>query len=283
MAMYTSTGEPLLTDAEVADLLVTPVLAATVATAAPGVLSTLTRTASHVYRIPRITEDATASWTAEGQEIAPSDLAVDEIVTVPAKVAGLSVLSSEMVDDSNGAAPDLVGDSLVRDVARRIDEAFCGTPGGLAPPGLESTNPTEIDGGGLTNLDPFAEAVAAVEGEGGRVTGWLAHPQDALALVTMKDSDGSARALLAADPTQPGARVIEGRPMLTSPAVTRGSVWAVDGSRVHVIVRQDASVEVDSSIFFSSDRVAVRAIMRVGFAFAHEPSIARIALTSPTA
>jgi hypothetical protein len=45
------------------------------------------------------------------------------------------------------------------------------------------------------------------------------------------------------------------------------------------VVRQDAQVESDRSVFFTSDRVAVRATLRVGFGFPSPAAIVKIATT----
>jgi hypothetical protein len=44
--------------------------------------------------------------------------------------------------------------------------------------------------------------------------------------------------------------------------------------------RRDAEVQVDRSVFFTSDRVAVRATCRVGFGFPHTAELVRIRLAA---
>ncbi len=46
--------------------------------------------------------------------------------------------------------------------------------------------------------------------------------------------------------------------------------------RAYLVVRDDATVETDKSVYFTSDGVAVKATMRVGFAFVHPQAIVRI-------
>ncbi len=55
-------------------------------------------------------------------------------------------------------------------------------------------------------------------------------------------------------------------------------MWALDGSRAYVVVRPDAQVSVDASPFFTSDRTAVRAVMRVGLGWPHPAAVVRITL-----
>ena len=50
---------------------------------------------------------------------------------------------------------------------------------------------------------------------------------------------------------------------------------ALDSSRVWLVLRDDTTVEADRSVFFTSDRAAVKAIMRVGFGLVHAASSSR--------
>ena len=59
--------------------------------------------------------------------------------------------------------------------------------------------------------------------------------------------------------------------------VAANTLWAVDGSRVWLVVRADATVEADRSVFFTSDRVAVKGTMRAGFGFVHPQSVVKVA------
>ena len=45
-------------------------------------------------------------------------------------------------------------------------------------------------------------------------------------------------------------------------------MWCYDRTRVISVVREDVELAVDE-VFFTSHRVAVRAVMRVGFGFPH--------------
>ncbi len=118
--------------------------------------------------------------------------------------------------------------------------------------------------------------MARAEGVGANVAGWLAHPDDALALSLLRTATGSNETLLQADPTQPARRVLQGRPLLVSPNVAVGDVYGIPEDRCVLVVREDADVVADASPFFTSDRTAVRATMRVGFGFPHQAAVVRI-------
>ena len=63
--------------------------------------STVTTIASHQLRVPRVTADPQAAWTAEGAEIAVSDPTVDEVDIVAKKLAGLTIITNELAADSS--------------------------------------------------------------------------------------------------------------------------------------------------------------------------------------
>ncbi|MET0997054.1 MAG: hypothetical protein ABWY20_24640 [Mycobacterium sp.] len=62
-------------------------------------------------------------------------------------------------------------------------------------------------------------------------------------------------------------------PLYVTPAVAATLVWGIDMSRVFVVMRQDVDLVVDQSAYFSSDRLGIRATLRVSFGFPHEESV----------
>lgn len=276
MALYTLGAAPILTPAQVGALLVQPVADESVAVQ----VSTRVDIPSHAFRIPIITADPTAAWVAEGAEIAVSDATLAELVVTPTKLAGLSIISRELADDSSPEAQQVVGDGLGRDIARKLDAAFFGNlpapaPGGLA--GLAGVSTAGTAGTPVASTDTFADALSAAEQVGAQISAWVANPATALTLAKLKKATGSNEPLLQPDPTKPTRRTILGVPLYVSPAVAANVVWGIPGDRVFVVIRDDARIDVDGSVFFTSDRVAVRATMRVGFAFPHPAAIVKVA------
>lgn len=279
MAMNTSNLRAISPD-QIEQLIVQPVEANSVAlTAATLVTTSATRTT-----IPRVTSDPSAAWVAEGEEIGQSDPTVDDITVQPEKLAGLTVVSNEAAEDTSPAAADMIGDGLARDIAKKLDVAFFGSsPGGsVQPSGLEDvTGVTEVDAGGAwANLDPFAAAISNSEGHGVPVNAFVANPADALALSQLKEGTSSIRPLLGADATVATRRVILGVPLLVSSAVTAGTVWGIPKPRAVVVRRTGTELEVDTSAYFTSYRTAIRAIMRVGFAFTDPVTIQKVVLSA---
>ena len=278
MAMTTVTGSPVLSPEQVHQLVILPIINESVAAR----VSTVVTISTNSLRIPRVTADPTAAFTAEGAEIAVSDATLDEVVVTPKSLKGLVVVTAELAADSSPAALGVVGEGLTRDLKRQIDTAFFkASPGTTTngPSGLGSlTTSTATNGGTWANLDSFEAAKANAENLFTNVTAFVTSPATALALGTLKAfaTVGSNMPLLQQDPTQPSARTISGVPLLVSPAVQADVVWAIPAARSLFVLRQDASVVTDSSVYFTSDRVAVRATLRVSFGFTHALAITKI-------
>ncbi|WP_083666007.1 phage major capsid protein [Saccharomonospora sp. CUA-673] len=275
--MFRSDANPAFLPEEIGNLVVQPVERESVAAQA----GTVVPTASSTFRVPVVAADPTASWTAEGAEIDVSSATLDEVVVTPPKVAGLTIISAELADDSDPAASQIVGDGLARDIARQVDAAFFGSSDDdEQPSGLEDlAGVNTVDAGGeWANIDPFTLAIFSAENVGATLTSWVASPDDAVQLAQLKEEEGSNKPLLQPDPTMPTRRMIGGVPMLVSPAVTPGVVWGIPADRALVVRRTDTTLDVDRSAYFSSHRVGIRATMRVGFAFPHPAAIQRVAL-----
>ena len=278
MSMTTTTGAAVLTPSQVHELIVLPFIAQSAAMR----VGTVTQIASHSLRIPRVTTDPAAAWCAEGAELNVSDAVLDELVCTPSKLGGLVVISNELANDSSPAALSVVGDGLTRDLARKADVAFAGNTTVNGPNGLLSVATTPADAGDAwANLDAFEFAKSNAEQHNTVVDSWLMNPSTALKLSTLKESTvaGSNRALLAADPSAPASRVISGIPVVTSPAIGNDIVYGIPKNRVIIAIRQNPTIEPDRSVYFASDRTAVRAILRVGWSFTDPASICKIAPT----
>lgn len=240
----------------------------------PALASPVT-TGSHEFHIPILKANAEAMWVEEGGEITPDEPTMGELTVVPSKTAGLVPVSREMANDSAPSAQEMIGNSLAADIVRNVDTAFLGNLASPAPKGLASLPEADADawlnvatvdtGAAITNHDPFAAAVAASEDAGGSITGWLMHPTDALALSNLKDGTGSNKPLLE------NPRVILGRPVIVSNKATPGVRWGLDAAAITTVLREDVEIAVSDGVYFTSDRLAVRATLRVGFGF-HTPN-----------
>lgn len=259
---------------EISTLIVHPVRQKSVALRVASVVTTT----SHEYRVPIVEGDAGAAWVAEGNEIAASDADFDELVVRPQKVAGLSIISRELAEDSAPSAQQLVGEGLAQSIAAKVDAAFFGDTVANGPSGLLSVTGVQVvdTSGSIANTDPFAEALSLAETVGAAVTAFVANPATVLELSKVKKQAGSNEPLLGYDASQPTQRQVLGVPLIPSPAVAVGDVWAIPQTKVLVVLRDDVRLEVDRSRYFESDRVGIKATMRVGIAFPHAAAIVRL-------
>jgi HK97 family phage major capsid protein len=278
MPSTTVTGAAILSPEQISQLVIIPLIETSVAMRA----STVVQVGSHQLRVPRVTADPAAAWVAEGAEIPVTDPTLDELDIVPKKLAGLTVITNELAADTSPAALGIVGDGLVRDLARKCDSAFFGNTVANGPSGLLSITPTAADAGDAwTNLDAFEFAKSNAEQHNTVADTFVSNPATALKIATLKESTtaGSNRALLQADPTAPATRVVSGVPLLTSPSIANDIVWALPKARIILALRQGTTVESDRSVFFTSDRTAIRATVRVSWGFVDPASITKIATT----
>ncbi len=190
-------------------------------------IATTVTTGSAEYRIPLVAADATASWVAEGAEITPSDPTFQELVVTPAKVAGLTIISRELANDSSPAAAQVVGDGLARDIARRIDQAVFAGLASPAPAGLTTLSGVQayVNASAYANLDFAAEAISKAETVGARVTAFVAAPATALALAKIRTASGSNEPVLGKDATSATGRMILGVLLLVSSFVAANTLW----------------------------------------------------------
>ncbi|MBJ7481630.1 MULTISPECIES: phage major capsid protein [Rhodococcus] len=237
-------------------------------------VATVLATDKETMRLPVWVSDPSVGWTPENTEIALSDGATEEIVVVPSKVAGLVRISNEQADDTNPAVADLVGKSLVRQIAGSIDKAFFSATTANGPSGLASVAFSSIDTDGTyLNLDPFVDAQALAVSNSAELSHFVVAPDVATGLAKVKETTGSNRGLLesAGDGT-----LLAGIPMIVSPHVANGEVWGLDKTQVFTVIRKGSTVERDRSAAFSADATLVRGIARVGFGFPNPAGVIRL-------
>ncbi|MFC7463446.1 phage major capsid protein [Brachybacterium sp. GCM10030252] len=237
-------------------------------------VTTTIRTGAERFRAPRLVEDVAAAWVAEGEEIAPSDPTLDEIEIVPKKLGGLTIISRELAEDSNPSAQAIVGQSLARALTTQVDTGFFGAGAeAAAAKGLGSITPT-VHTGQLTSLDLLHEAKALAADNGGKPTALLAHPSDVLTLAKLKEGTGSNQALLQSTDSAAGVPVISTR------HANPGTLWMVDASQILTVLREDTTLAVSRDAYFTSDRIAVRATVRIAWGFLTPAALVRIHLTT---
>lgn len=243
-------------------------------------LATVMNTEGHEIIIPGIASDVSAAWVAEGAEITPDDPDMQETPIAFSKVAGLTIVSREMANDSSPQAQEIIGQSLTRSIIAQVNKAFVGNLAAPAPKGLASltTASTVIgtDTGSVKSLDTFAMAVGLASNLGRNITGWIVNPTDATNIALIKESTGSQKRLIESTAT------LEGLPVFRNANVPAGTAWGLDASLIFTGLRSDVEVAISDQVYFTSDRVAIRATARIGFGFPVPDAVTKIELyTTP--
>ena len=222
-------------------------------------------------RVPWVADDGTAGFVPEGQPIPESDATYDETVLRTGKVATLGKFSREQLEQEHAAT--LVVNALQRSVVKAANEAFLANA--ADPTGLLNT-PGIGDGGVLgDNLDPVADAITAIEADGGQATTILASPQAWGRVSTLKTGDGSAAPLVGTGVGDAPQRRLLGVDVLTTPSMPDGTLLVLDAGAIPAAV---GGVRLDRSddAYFNADTVGVRVTFRLGWAVMHPARLVRI-------
>lgn len=280
MALFKSDVRPIWSAEETWSLLVEPALEISVAA---QVMRTV-RMSGPTIRVPRVVSDPTAEWVAEGAEIPLGDPTFAEVEMTPSKLALISSVTIEAARDTTPAATQEIGRSLARALATALDKTLLtGATVGVAPnqvqiDGLETISSTPVPAGAGWEPGDFLDAQAAAEARGVRITSWLTSPATKrdVALMSMQLPDASA--LIGAAPSNNGSLNVFGSPVAVHPDVPAGVIYGIPRERCILGIRDAAEIDIDPSVFFSSWRLAVRAVLRAAFGWTDESAVVRLAL-----
>ena len=226
-------------------------------------------------KIPRQTAGSTAAWVGEGLAKPVSSLAFDSITMEQTKIAGIVVLTDELVRLSNPAAEDLVRTDMVNAIAALMDKDFV-DPGkvavaGVSPASITNGAPRVIASGTTTdNLRADVKALmAGFIADNLSLSGavWIMSEQLALSISIMQNALGQ--------PDFPGMNVngnqggtFFGLPVILSengtanaaetgpPVVAAGSllilakaseILLADDGQTEIDVSREASLQMDSA------------------------------------
>jgi len=240
---------------------------------------------------PRLTGDVTPGFFNEAQAITPSDPTLVTLTGVPRKIAALTQLSNEVVDDSDPSIVEVLNGHLATILAARLDLAgFEGT--GAAPEirglknvaGIQTIAHGGANGGAITNLDAIADAIALLEAANASAGAIVMAPRTWNTMRKLKDTTG--RPLLG-DGAASTAPSIFGVPVYISSqlsvtetqgtATTASSIYVYDVGQVVVVSRSDATIELDRSRLFNQDMSEMRGTLRADVLAPNPTAIVRIA------
>lgn len=215
-----------------------------------------------IAHIPRTLTDGTATWTAEGAEIASNAPTGDQLVLTPKKLANVVSLSRESIEDAPVSELDAIGNALARSVAQAIDARGFGALAATAtePAGLRNYAIPAQTGG--VNIDNVIRAVGTVESFGAIANAIFVNPTDLTTLRLVKESTGSNKPVLQPDLQAGGAERIAGAIVYPTPNLPAGTAIVGDAGQIVVGVRRDIEVAFSADAKFTSDSVAARVTAR---------------------
>lgn len=253
------------------------------------------RTSRDVLKVPRINSDPTAAFVSEGGTISPSDPSYSEISATPVKIAALTVMSNELIADSNPGIVQMLEMQTARALALKFDVS-CFEANETNFKGLKNTSGITLDsslgtdGDQPENLDVIASAIATLATANANASAIFMHPRSWGTLIKLRElTSGSNKPLLqesAGSGSQGVTRAIYGVPVFLSSQLsiteTKGSnsdcssIYVVDMSQIVPVFREDARIGIDSSRLWNSDQSELRAIMRATLAVPNAAAVVRI-------
>jgi len=141
----------------------------------------ITMTTDTLY-FPKVTAASTAYFTEEAGTITQSQPTFGQLVLHPKKVAALSRLSSEVMEDSNPSVMDVVVNRLAEDIALKVDyEIYNGTTSTGGFNGMRDTTADTailtVAVGGEITTDKLSDAIAAMRTQNIYPTDLIIHPK----------------------------------------------------------------------------------------------------------
>jgi HK97 family phage major capsid protein len=234
--------------------------------------------------VPRWTTDTESGWYAEGNAITSTSGVADTVTATPRKLAALETINNEVLADSNPSIFEVIASGLVRSISLKADLGFF-RGSGSAPEirGLVNVTGGQIVNntvGALTNLDPVADMIGALEAENASPGAFVCHPTLWKLFMKLKEATSANNKPLLQDSAGSGAqgvtRSVYGVPVYLSSQLTTSGAFMYDPTEVVVVRRSDVSVELDRSRLFNSDQSEIRALARIDMIVPNPKSIALI-------
>ncbi len=192
-------------------------------------------------------------------------------------------------DSINPGAATIVGQSVTTQIQRQLDSAYFGSNAGKPdqPAGLEDlVGFQQVNlGGPFENLDWAIESETLLNQVGATATAFVASATTVSTLAQLKEFQQTAtvisnETLLQADPTSKTKYQVNGTPLYWTleGVIPDGQIWALcaDPPKAFVVMRQDVELITSPWPYFSDDCLALRAVLRFGFAWPHAAAVVRI-------
>jgi HK97 family phage major capsid protein/HK97 family phage prohead protease len=246
-----------------------------------SVMRTLARTitiSAETLKIPKLGSGVTANWTPEATAIAESQPVFGQLQFTPKKLAGLTLVSSELLADAAVNVETLLAELFGEKLGEVEDKAFFNGAGAMQPSGLlndPTVSRVTTAANNAISADELIKQYDAVPAVYRPTSTWVMNSATLAYLRTLKDGVGNYL-LITAGLTGVVPLMLLGRPGVlsdnlwpwdaTTPANNAGKDVIIFGdfARAYYIVdRKGLEVQRSVDRYFEQDLVAFRAIKRV--------------------
>ncbi|WP_158844419.1 phage major capsid protein [Saccharothrix deserti] len=235
--------------------------------------------------IPVVTDDPTADFVGELEELPRGGFKGRGESVTPKKIGASDLLSNELVEDSDPEILNPLATALIASVSLGFDRAaFAGNAttqpkgfnGLLNTPGIQQISAV----GAIQDLDPFITAFAMLEDEHADAGAVAMNPLTWAALLKLRESSDSLKPLLsesAGSPTTGVRRSLLGVPVFTTKYVPTTDAVVYDPSTIWAVIRKSAAFRISDQTAFFNDGLGVRCILRATIAPVQPKAVCRLA------
>jgi HK97 family phage major capsid protein len=239
---------------------------------------------------PTITGDVTVSTYAEGSVITPSDPQFGTITATPRKIAAITQLDNEVIDDSSPAVIGVLNDHYLKTFALRVDQQLL-EGSGTAPDirGLKNvvgTQPsTPNANGGAVTFDALMDALALLEAINvppERVA-IIGHTRNKATLRKLRSTANgeylweSALPAMGLSPSQFfWTPTLSTNESIGTSGTVCNSIYLIDTENVIFVPRASLQIVLDRSRLFNSDQSEFRGTMRCDLMVPQPSAIVRV-------
>lgn len=210
--------------------------------------------------LPKVTDDGSAAWVAEGAVIPRQDGTLASNTLKAHKLARISVITSEALQDSGVDARQAISAALVRSLSYGLDDAlFNGTGTGQPLGVLKASGVVKTALTAAVTLDNLSDEMTAIEAQGGTPTAIVADPAT-YGILRKAKASGAGTYHLSPYAQSDGPGTLWGVPLVSAPRLAPGTVIVMDGTQVYVGVRRDATVSYQD--LFDTDEIGCRITTR---------------------
>lgn len=203
-------------------------------------------------KVPRQTSGSTAQWVGEGKSKPVGKLGFDQITLGMLKVAGIVVLSDELVRVSSPSAEEIVRNDLAATIVERVDNDFIdptkAAVAGISPASI-TNGATAIPSSGPTADDARADFKALIaEFLGNNMSSagavWIMSEVDALQLAMLTNIMGQPE-FPSMQVSNTGTGTLLGLPVVASENVAAGNI--ILAKATEILLADDGQVVIDVS------------------------------------